>query len=70
MKVLQDLKDEAQELLDFGNSREHARGFGMLDVINVLERYVIACEIFLALLDSTTEEQEKILMKQLNDLKL
>lgn len=35
------LKQEAQELLDFGNSTEKARGYGMMQVIEfVEEKYV------------------------------
>ena len=70
MKVLKDLKDGAQELLDLGNSREHARGYGMLEATLILEKYVLGCEIFLTLLDTDSKDEQKILKDKLIDLGL
>lgn len=33
---IQELKEQAQELIDFGDSREKAEGYGMMRVINKL----------------------------------
>ena len=37
MNILKDLKEEAQELIDCGNSREKAEGYGMMKVIEQVE---------------------------------
>ncbi|ALN97149.1 hypothetical protein BOX09_gp38 [Flavobacterium phage Fpv1] len=35
--MLKELKQHAQELLDFGDSREKAKGYGMMKVIELVE---------------------------------
>lgn len=38
MSSLEELKKEAQELLDFGNSHEKRQGLGMMSVIEEMEK--------------------------------
>lgn len=44
MKTLKDLlaelDEQAQELIDFGNSKEKAEGYGMQTVINVIYKQI------------------------------
>ena len=35
--LIKQLKEEAQELIDFGNSKEKAEGHGMLKILNQIE---------------------------------
>lgn len=37
--MLKELKEQAQELLDFGDSREKAQGYGMMKVIELVENH-------------------------------
>jgi len=45
--MIKELKEEAQELLDFGDSREKAQGYGMMKVIELIENhyYPKSCSI-------------------------
>ena len=38
MKPLKRLRKEAEELINFGNSKEIARGFGILDTLNAVKQ--------------------------------
>ena len=34
------MKEKAQELIDSGNSREKAEGYGMMRIINIVNRFI------------------------------
>ena len=58
------LREQATELIDFGNSKEKARGQGMIQVLNELEKYCKGVNVndtyFYSLSDEAQEELKKL----------
>ena len=67
---LQELKDSAQVLWEYGYSREQAKGEGMHEAIEVLEKYhkgFLECKNFIEFLP---EKEKEKLNKKLKKLEL
>ncbi len=68
MKVLEEIKEQAEELINFGDSKEKAKGQGMLEVLNRIGKYVHGYNILDEYFDSISEDEQEIVHKQLTEL--
>ncbi len=57
MNILKEIKEQADELLNCGNSREQAEGHGMMRVLGQLAKYVKGFEEFETYFDSISDEE-------------
>ncbi len=65
-----DLRDNAEELMRSGNSKEKAHGKGQYEMIEELAKYVVGFNLLDSYFDSISDEQKPIIQKQLEQLKI
>lgn len=68
MDILTEIKEQAEELIKFGNSNEKARGHGMLEVLNRIGKYVKGYNLLDEYFDSISEEEQSKVHKILTEL--
>jgi hypothetical protein len=68
MDILTEIKMQAEELIDNGNSKEKAEGVGMLNVLNRLGKYVEAYRLLDSYFDSISDEEQPVVHKKLTKL--
>lgn len=68
--IVKNLKEQAQELIDSGNSKEKAEGFGMQRVLDEIGRYYYGFQEYDCYFDSIHDEEKPKLNKKLKKLKI
>ena len=68
--ILDELEQQAQELIDFGNSKEQHEGYGIQRATNELRKYYYGFNIIMEYFDSISDEEKPILHKKLLKLGL
>jgi hypothetical protein len=68
MDILTEIKEQAEELINFGDSKEKARGYGMLEVLNRIGKYVRGYNVLDEYFDSIAEEEQSNVHKILTEL--
>lgn len=68
--IVKDLKSQAKELVNCGNSKEQAEGHGMLRVIEELGKYYYGFQEYDCYFDSISDEEKPKLNKKLKKLKI
>ena len=53
------LREQATELIDFGNSKEKAQGQGMIQVLNELEKYYKGFNVYDEYFDNLSNEAKE-----------
>ena len=67
---IKELSEQAQELIDCGNSKEQAEGHGMKRVLDEIGKYYFGFLEYDTYFDSISEEQQPKLQKKLKKLKI
>ena len=57
--ITKQLREQATELIDFGNSKEKAQGQGMIHVLNELEKYYKGFNVYDEYFDSLSNEAKE-----------
>lgn len=57
--ITKQLREQATELIDFGNSKEKAQGQGMIQVLNELEKYYKGFNVYDEYFDSLSNEAKE-----------
>ena len=57
--ITKQLREQATELIDFGNSIEKAQGQGMIQVLNELEKYYKGFNVYDEYFDSLSNEAKE-----------
>lgn len=68
--IVKDLKAEAKELINCGNSKEQAEGHGMRKVLDEIGRYYYGFQEYDCYFDSIDDEEKPKLNKRLKKLKI
>ena len=68
--IVKELKEQAKELIDCGNSKEQAEGHGMLRVLDEIGRYYYGFQEYDYYFDSIDDEEKPKLNKKLKKLKI
>lgn len=68
--IVKDLKAEAKELINCGNSKEQAEGQGMRKVLDEIGRYYYGFQEYDCYFDSIDDEEKPKLNKRLKKLKI
>jgi hypothetical protein len=68
--TIKELKAQAKELIDFGNSKEQAEGHGMMKVLNEISKYYYGFQEYDCYFDSISDEEKPKLNKKLKKLKI
>jgi len=68
--IIDELSEQAQELIDCGNSREQAEGQGMMRVLDEIGRYYHGFQEYDKYFDSISDEEKPKLNKKLIKLKI
>jgi hypothetical protein len=68
--IIEELYEEAQELIDYGNSKEQMKGYGMKKVLDEISRYYYGFQEYDEYFDSISDEEKPKLNKKLQDLKI
>ena len=68
--IVKDLKAQAKELINCGNSKEQAEGHGMMKVLNEIGRYYYGFQEYDCYFDSISDEEKPKLNKKLEKLKI
>jgi hypothetical protein len=68
--IVKDLKAQAKELIDCGNSKEQAEGHGMMRVLDEIGRYYYGFQEYDCYFDSISDEEKPKLNKKLKKLKI
>jgi hypothetical protein len=68
--IVKDLKAQAKELINCGNSKEQVEGQGMMRVIEELSRYYYGFQEYDCYFDSISDEEKPKLNKKLKKLKI
>ena len=70
VSILDELEEQAQELIDFGNSKEQHEGYGIQRATEALRKYYYGFNIIMEYFDSISDEEKPILHKKLSKLGL
>ena len=57
--ITKQLRDQATELIGFGNSKEKAQGQGMIQVLNELEKYYKGFNVYDEYFESLSNEAKE-----------
>jgi len=68
--IIEELYEEAQELIDYGNSKEQHEGYGMKNVLNKISKYYYGFKEYDKYFDSISDEEQPKLNKKLKILKI
>jgi thiamine pyrophosphokinase len=68
--IIDELEEQAQELIEFGNSKEQHEGYGIQRATNELRKYYYGFNIIMEYFDSISDEEKPILHKKLSKLGL
>lgn len=68
--IVKDLKAQAKELINCGNSKEQAEGHGMMRVLDEIGRYYYGFQEYDCYFDSISDEEKPKLNKKLKKLKI
>jgi len=68
--IIDELEERAQELIDFGNSKEQHEGYGIQTATKELRKYYYGFNELMEYFDSISEEEQPILHKKLLKLGL
>lgn len=68
--IVKDLKAQAKELINFGNSKEQAEGQGMIKVLDELGKYYYGFQEYDCYFDSIHDDEKPKLNKKLIKLKI
>ena len=68
--IVDELEERAQELIDFGNSKEQREGYGIQIATQELGRYYYGFNELMEYFDSISDEEKPILHKKLVELGL
>jgi len=68
--IVKDLKAQAKELIDCGNSKEQAEGHGMMRVLDEIGRYYYGFQEYDCYFDSIDDEEKPKLNERLKKLKI
>jgi hypothetical protein len=68
--IVDELEERAQELIDFGNSKEQNKGYGIQLATDELRKYYYGFNELMEYFDSISEEEQPILDKKLKKLGL
>lgn len=68
--IVKELKEQAKELINLGNSREQLEGHGMMRVINELGKYYYGFEELDTYFDSISDEEKPKVHNKLKKLKI
>lgn len=68
--IVKELKAQAQELINLGNSREQLEGHGMMRVIDELGKYYYGFEELNTYFDSISDEEQPKVHEKLKKLKI
>lgn len=68
--IVKELREQAKELIDCGNSKEQAEGHGMLRVLDEIGRYYYGFQEYDYYFDSIDDEEKPKLNKKLKKLKI
>ena len=68
--IIDELEERAQELIDFGNSKEQHEGYGIQTATNQLRKYYYGFNEVINYFDSISDEEKPILHKRLLELGL
>ena len=68
--IIDELEEQAQELIDFGNSKEQHEGYGIQRATKELRKYYYGFNEVMQYFDSISDEEKPILHKKLLKLGL
>jgi uncharacterized protein YwgA len=68
--IVKELKAQAEELCNLGNSKEQAEGHGMMKVLEEIGRYYYGFQEYDTYFDSISDEEKPKLNKKLKKLKI
>jgi len=68
--IIDELKEQAQELIEFGNSKEQHEGYGIQRATQELRKYYYGFNELMEYFDSISDEEKPILDKKLKKLGL
>lgn len=68
--IIDELEERAQELIDFGNSKEKHEGYGIQRATEDLRKYYYGFNEVMEYFDSISDEEKPILHKKLVELGL
>lgn len=68
--TVKELKAQAKELINCGNSKEQAEGHGMMRVLDEIGRYYYGFQEYDCYFDSISDEEKPKLNKKLKKLKI
>jgi hypothetical protein len=68
--TVKELKAQAKELINCGNSKEQAEGHGMMRVLEEIGRYYYGFQEYDCYFDSISDEEKPKLNKKLKKLKI
>jgi hypothetical protein len=68
--IIEELYEEAQELIDYGNSKEQHEGYGMKKVLDEIGKYYYGFQEYDEYFNSISDEEKPKLNKKLQDLKI
>jgi len=68
--IIDELEERAQELIDFGNSKEQHEGYGIQRATEDLRKYYYGFNMIMEYFDSISDEEKPILHKKLVELGL
>jgi hypothetical protein len=68
--IIDELEERAQELIDFGNSKEQNKGYGIQLATEELRKYYYGFNELMEYFDSISDEEKPILHKKLVELGL
>lgn len=68
--IVKELREQAKELIDYGNSKEQAEGHGMLRVLDEIGKYYYGFQEYDCYFDSIDDEEKLKLNKKLKKLKI
>jgi hypothetical protein len=68
--TVKEIKAQAKELINCGNSKEQAEGHGMMRVLEEIGRYYYGFQEYDCYFDSISDEEKPKLNKKLKKLKI
>jgi hypothetical protein len=68
--TVKELKAQAKELINCGNSKEQAEGHGMMRVLDEIGKYYYGFQEYDCYFDSISDEEKPKLNKKLKKLKI
>jgi hypothetical protein len=68
--IVKELKAQAKELINCGNSKEQAEGHGIMRVLDEIGRYYYGFQEYDCYFDSISDEEKPKLNKKLKKLKI